>query len=489
MKPCPPKRANTRLLLVLGLFLALFNGTSTEAQQQLQHGQEVAQKRSAPARPQATAEADLAKRLGELEEEIAILRDSTVDNPLALQKNINTVWLIVAAALVFFMQAGFAMLEIGFSRAKNTINIVMKNLMDFSVASICYLFFGFAIMFGASESGWFGSSFSALWNVSADSALWPFWMFQVVFAATAATIASGAMAERTKFIGYLFYTVLLSGLIYPIYGHWAWGGAASGLEPGFGESVGWLARLGFHDFAGSTVVHGIGGAAALAGIIVLGPRIDKFTKDGQAKLIPGHNIPLAALGTLILWFGWFGFNAGSTFQGDASLGRICATTIISASTASVVGMFLFWAVQGSPNVAIAMYGALGGLVAITAGADVITPFAAVAVGAVAGCLSTLGAMFLDRLRIDDVVGAVPVHLFNGIWGTVCVALFSDSAKLGTQLLGTVSICGSAFLIALIVFKLIDMTVGLRASDEDQEDGLDFSEHSANAYPDFKTTER
>ncbi|MEM7386609.1 MAG: ammonium transporter, partial [Verrucomicrobiota bacterium] len=411
-----------------------------------------------------------------------------------VQSNLNGLWMIVAAAMVFVMQAGFCLVETGMSRAKNSINIAMKNILDFAFASAGFLFVGFAVMFGSSSGGWLGESFW-LSSFGGDSPIWSFWMFQVVFVATAATIASGAMAERTRFVGYIFYTLLLSCFLYPVLGHWVWGSGAGGFEAGFGGKPGWLESLGFHDFAGSTVVHAVGGAAALAGIIVLGPRVGKFAKDGTPRMIPGHNMPLALLGTLLLWFGWYGFNAGSALIADASLGRICANTTIAGAFGSAFAMAFFWALQGRPDVGLALNGALSGLVAITAGCDVVTPAWAAVIGAIGGILSTVGHIAMEKVQLDDVVGAVPVHLFNGVWGTLAVAIFHEElaffsaewfGALKIQAIGTFVISGCAFIMAFIFFKIIDSTVGLRATDQEQEMGLDFSEHAANAYADFKT---
>lgn len=409
----------------------------------------------------------------------------------SVQLNLNLVWMVLAGALVFLMQAGFALVELGFSRAKNSINILMKNFLDFSIATIVFLFLGFGLMFGTSWDGWIGTDGFWLSTKGGDDSLWAFWFFQVVFAGTACTIVSGAMAERTKFVGYLTYAVFLSGLIYPFTGHWAWGSFGGGF--GVGGEAGWLEAMGFVDFAGSSVVHGCGGACALAGILIIGPRYGRFGKDGSPRLIAGHNIPMAALGVFILWFGWFGFNAGSTLIGDGSIGRIVANTTVAPAAGAIAAMVSMWFVQGRPDVGIAMNGALGGLVGITACCANITPASGFVVGLVAGLLTTIATIGLERMKVDDAVGAVPVHLVNGWWGTLAVALFDEDGftaqSLGIQALGTFAITGTAFVLCLIVFKTADLVVGLRASDREQIDGLDFSEHSANAYPDFQTTEQ
>ncbi len=292
-----------------------------------------------------------------------------------VQTHANYLWTLIAAALVFFMQAGFAMVEAGFTRAKNAVNILMKNLMDFSMGSLSFWAIGFGLMFGASSTGWFGTSGFFLSDFSPDGDPWvlAFWMFQVVFAATAATIVSGAMAERTKFVGYLTYSVFISGLIYPIFGSWAWGSLFNG--------SGWLEGLGFIDFAGSTVVHSVGGWAALAGAIVLGPRMGKYTKDGRVKPILGHNMPLAALGVFILWLGWFGFNPGSTTTADTSIAMIFVNTNLAAAAGAVFAMFVSWMKFGKSEVGMSLNGALAGLVGITAGCANVTPTSAIIIGA------------------------------------------------------------------------------------------------------------
>lgn len=408
-----------------------------------------------------------------------------------LQLNINYVWIILCGALVFNMQAGFAMVELGFARAKNSINIIMKNFLDFCISSLAFLFIGCGLMFGKSWGGWVGVDSFWLSNFPADSGMWVFWFFQVVFAGTACTIVSGAMAERTKFVGYLVYAGILAGIIYPICGHWAWGSFGGGF--GLGGEKGWLEALGFIDFAGSTVVHAVGGSCALAGIMVIGPRVGRFAKDGTPRLIAGHNIPLAALGTFILWFGWFGFNAGSTLMASGSIGRIAVNTTIAPAAAALVAMISMWFIQGKPDVGITLNGCLGGAVGITACCGNITPASAFAVGIVAGLLTTFATISIERVGLDDAVGAVPVHLVNGWWGTISVALFNekgfDPHQLGIQVLGTVSISVAAFSFCFLVFKIVHMMIGLRASDQEQKDGLDFSEHSSNAYPDFHTSEQ
>lgn len=432
------------------------------------------------------------KKIREIDKKLLTLESPLGDDKPQIQKNIDYVWTVTAAILVMLMQLGFCMLEIGMSRSRNSINVAMKNVLDFSATTVSFLLFGFTFMFGASQAGWIGAQDFALWSFSGDSPIWTFFFFQVVFAATACTIASGAMAERTKFLGYLCYTIILSGLIYPIFGHWAWGSFGGGFEAGFGGSSGWLEDKGFHDFAGSTVVHGIGGASALAGIMVVGSRIGRFDAEGNARYLPGHSLPLVAFGTIILWVGWFGFNAGSLVEGSAGIGRICVNTAVAGGAGCVVAMCFFWIVRGVPNVLVTLNGVLGGLVGITACCDVVTPLSAVWIGAIAGIIATGGSLLLEKVHLDDVVGAVPVHLFCGIWGTLSVAIFNengfDVGFLGIQTFGTFAICLSTFGVALVLFKVIDAFIGLRVSDEEQEDGLDFAEHSVNSYPDFQTAE-
>ncbi len=399
-----------------------------------------------------------------------------------VQTHANYIWTLLAAVLVFFMQAGFALVETGFTRAKNAVNILMKNLMDFSMGSIAYWALGFGLMFGATNSGWFGTTgfFLSDFKVGGDPWVLAFWMFQVVFAATAATIVSGAMAERTKFTGYLVYSIFISGLIYPIFGSWAWGSLFNG--------NGWLEGFGFIDFAGSTVVHSVGGWCALAGAIVLGPRIGKYTKEGKVKPILGHNIPLAALGVFILWVGWFGFNPGSTTTADKSIAMIFVNTNLAAAAGAILAMITSWIKFGKPEVSMSLNGALAGLVAITAGCANVTPGSSIIIGAVAGVLVVFAVLFFDKIRVDDPVGAISVHGVNGAWGTLAAGLFNIegvTAKIiGVQVLGIVSCFIWTFVMAFILFKVIDATMGLRVSPEEEAEGLDASEHGGNAYPDF-----
>ncbi|MCD4830967.1 MAG: ammonium transporter [Anaerohalosphaeraceae bacterium] len=404
-----------------------------------------------------------------------------------LQTNINIVWTCIAAFLVFFMQAGFAMVETGFTRAKNAVNILMKNMMDFSVGSLSFFLVGFGLMFGVSN-GVFGTTLFWMAGVESGSDWnWTFLIFQTVFAATAATIVSGAMAERTKFVGYLAYSVMITLFIYPVFGSWAWGGLLDG--------GGWLEGMGFLDFAGSTVVHSIGGWLALAGAIVLGPRIGKYGPGGKAKAITGHNIPLAALGVFILWFGWFGFNPGSTTAGEGSIGYIAVTTNLSAAAAAVTAMLTAWWIFKKAEASMTLNGALAGLVGITAGCDCVSPIGAIVIGAVAGVLVVLAVMFIDRiLKVDDPVGAVSVHGLCGAWGTIAVGLFNTEAgllygggikQLGVQLIGVGAAFVWAFGLGLILFYIISKTIGLRVSKDEELKGLDIGEHGMEAYAGFQ----
>jgi Amt family ammonium transporter len=402
-----------------------------------------------------------------------------------VQTNADYVWTLVAAALVFFMQAGFAMVETGFTRAKNAINIMMKNLMDFSIGSLGFFAIGFGLMFGASATGWFGTTgfFLSDFKIGGDPWVLAFWMFQVVFAATAATIVSGAMAERTKFSGYLIYSFVISALVYPIFGGWAWGGLFNG--------GGWLEKLGFIDFAGSTVVHSVGGWSALAGAIVLGPRMGKYTKDGRVKPILGHNMPLAALGVFILWLGWFGFNPGSTTAANKDIAMIFVNTNLAAAAGCILAMLASWLKFGKPEIGMSLNGALAGLVAITSPCATVTPGSAIIIGAVAGVLVMFSVLFFDKIRVDDPVGAISVHGVCGAWGTLSAGIFAidglSLSVIGVQLLGIAACFLWVFPTTFIMFKLIAKTIGLRVSPEEELEGLDLAEHGGNAYPDFEVS--
>jgi len=402
--------------------------------------------------------------------------------------SVDTIWVLLAAALVFFMQAGFAMVETGFTRAKNAGNIIMKNLMDFALGSLVFWAVGFGLMFGADNFGLFGSFdffVKGTYGTTIPTAV--FLIFQTVFAATAATIVSGAMAERTKFISYVIYSVIISTLIYPITGHWIWGG-------------GWLSQLGFHDFAGSTAVHMVGGVAAFVGAAILGPRIGKYSKSGKSHAIPGHSLTLGALGVFILWFGWFGFNPGSTLSvtGDGailSVGNIFVTTNLAAAAGATITMIITWIRYKKPDVSLTLNGALAGLVAVTAGCDLVSPTGAVFIGLIAGFIVVFGIEFIDKvLKIDDPVGAVGVHCLCGAGGTIMVGLFAVEGglfyggglkMLGVQTLGVVSVAAFVAVAMFIVFMIIKNTVGLRVTAAEEIAGLDIEEHGLlSSYADF-----
>ncbi len=411
-----------------------------------------------------------------------------------LQAAIDVVWLLVSAFLVFFMQAGFAMVETGLTRAKNAGNIIMKNLMDFAVGSLMFFCFGYGIMFGQDVMGLFGSS--AFFLSGADAVpiagfvgnTPAFVLFQTVFAATAATIVSGAMAERTKFSSYVIYSAFISLIIYPVVGHWAWGSLA-GISSG-----GWLEGLGFVDFAGSTVVHSVGGWAALVGAAILGPRIGKYSKEGKPHGIPGHSITLAALGVFILWFGWFGFNPGSEAAADGAIGHIAMTTNLSAAAGAVLTMIVTWLKYGKPDVSMTLNGALAGLVAITAGCANVSMPGAIAIGAMAGVLVVFAVEFVERvLKVDDPVGAVSVHGVCGAFGTLMVGIFATDggllygggfSLLGVQALGVAAVMAWTLGTAFVLFTIIKKTNGLRVDETEEIQGLDMHEHGSEAYADF-----
>ncbi len=400
------------------------------------------------------------------------------------QQSIDMIWLILAAVLVFFMQAGFAMVEIGLTRAKNSGNIIMKNLMDFSAGALIYWAFGWAVMYGSSAFGLFGTS--QFFITHADAGLLRDWMFQVVFAATAATIVSGAMAERTRFSSYLVYTLFITGILYPVSGHWIWGD-------------GWLSSLGFHDFAGSTVVHSSGGWAAMIGAAVLGPRIGKYVRQGKrisAKAIQGHNLPLASAGVFFLWFGWYGFNGGSTLSGtDLSIAHIAVTTTLGASAGAIGAVVTTWIRFTKPDVSMTLNGSLAGLVGITASCDVVSPIGSVLIGVIAGILVVFSVEFFDKvLHIDDPVGAISVHGICGVWGTLAVGLFDTNnglfygggiSQLSIQAIGICAVFLWICTASAILFLVIRKTIGLRVSERDEMMGLDISEHGTESYSGFQ----
>lgn len=399
----------------------------------------------------------------------------------AAQQNLDYVWTILAAALVFFMQAGFALLETGFTRAKNAVNIIMKNVMDASAGALMFFTVGFGLMFGTSAGGWIGTDGFFLMGIEGQPESWTyaFYFFQAVFAATAATIVSGAVAERIKFSGYLVFSVVITGLIYPIFGSWAWGGLFNG--------GGWLEAMGFIDFAGSTVVHSVGGWAALAGALVLGPRAGKYAADGTPRAIPGHSLPLAALGVFILWLGWFGFNAGSTTAGSTDIALIAMNTFLAAGAGAVGAMVVTWIGRGTPDAAMTLNGVLGGLVGITAGCANLAPGFAILTGAVAGVVVVFATNALEKV-VDDPVGAIAVHGVCGAWGTLAAGLFDAGGlslgQVGVQALGI----GAAFLwtfpVSFALFYALDATMGLRINGDLEEVGLDLHEHDVEAYPEF-----
>lgn len=404
----------------------------------------------------------------------------------SLSVALDTMWVMVAASLVFFMQAGFAMVEAGFTRAKNAANIVLKNLMDFTVASLVFWLVGFSLMFGSSVAGlvgiggW-GSAEGGFEHLGLAIPFYAFWWFQCTFAGTTATIVSGAMAERAKFSAYLAFSSLITVLIYPVVGHWVWGG-------------GWLAQLGFLDFAGSTVVHSVGAWAALAGLLVIGPRIGRFDRSGQPRKMSGHNLVLAALGVFILWFGWFGFNPGSTLAAtDLNIARIAVTTNLAAAAGALVSVLVAYARSRTWDVEMAMNGALAGLVAITAPTAFVSPASAIIIGIVGGLLVGPATHLLLRWKIDDAVGAIPVHGIAGLWGTIAVGLFHETdgllfggggGLLAVQALGAVAVFAFAFTGCYGLFRLIDATIGLRVSKSEELAGLD-AKHGVQAYPEFQ----
>ncbi|MFH0776129.1 MAG: ammonium transporter [Patescibacteria group bacterium] len=404
-------------------------------------------------------------------------------SPSELVLGLNTAWVVLCAALVFFMQAGFAMLETGLTRAKNAVNILMKNMMDVSVGVVVFFAVGFAFMFGSGNGfmgmdGFFMQGFGDTMSGVSTPA---FWFFQAMFASAAATIVSGALAERVKFRSYFTYSIFITALIYPIVGHWVWGG-------------GWLGQMGFLDFAGSTVVHSIGGWASLVGAIMIGPRIGRF--DNGGKGIAGHNFPLAMLGAFILWFGWYGFNPGSQLAiasaADAhAVSLVALNTTLAAGAGAVAAMIFAWIKFGIPHAAYAVNGLLAGLVGITAGCAFVTPEMAIVIGVVAGIVTSLGVILLEKLKVDDAVGAAPVHAFSGVWGTLAVGLFHTEKglfygagwhQLGVEALGAAAVALWTIVTMYILFSVIRAVLGLRVSQKSELAGLD-SKHGLPAYSD------
>ena len=398
------------------------------------------------------------------------------------------IWFLIGAAFVFFMQAGFAMVETGFTRAKNAGNIIMKNLMDFCIGTVVFMFLGFGILLGEDTLGGF-IGIPTL-GIITDYANfdWSNFVFNLVFCATTATIVSGAMAERTNFLSYCIYSGIISAVVYPIEAHWIWGG-------------GWLAQMGFHDFAGSCAIHMVGGFSALIGAWMEGPRLGKYNKDGTPNAIPGHNVVIGALGCFILWFGWYGFNGAAATNGP-QLASIFATTTIAPAIATVTCMIFTWVKYGKPDVSMCLNASLAGLVGITAGCDTMDAMGAFFVGVVSGLLVCFGVWFCDYvIRVDDPVGAVAVHFCNGLWGTIAVGLFATTSapsceinglfygggvhQLILQLTGVGSVLLWTGVTMFIVFKVIDKIFGLRVTDQEQLDGLDIHEHGMNAYSGFR----
>ncbi len=408
---------------------------------------------------------------------------SDIPTPETNAVAINTIWVLLAAFLVFIMHAGFTMVEAGFTQAKNTVNIIMKNFMTVSIGVMVYYFVGFAFMFGPDigsfmgSSGFLVSNFGEAFN---GIPTYAFFFFQAVFAATCATIVSGAMAERTKFVTYLVFTILICSVTYPIVGHWIW------------SADGWLYKLGMIDFAGSTVVHAVGGFSALVGAALVGPRIGKYTKKGKPNIIPAHSIPLGALGVFLIWFCWFGFNPGSTLSGTTPLiASVAVTTILAGAAAAITAMLFSWIKYGKPDVSLTLNGNLAGLVAITAGCAAVSPNGAIIIGVIAGIVMVLSVEFIDKvLKIDDPVGAISVHGVCGTIGTILVGLFATDGGLfygggarllGVQTLGVLSAGAFAAGMAFIVFIILKKLIGLRVSDAEQVEGLDIGEHGMMAY--------
>ena len=422
----------------------------------------------------------------------------------------DTLWVMIAGFLVFFMNLGFALVESGLCRAKNCVNILAKNFVVFGISSLAFLIIGWGLMFGdgnpfvglsglfmvggADNSPMSGDSYSGVYTSIAWATvpLWGKFFFQLVFAGTAATIVSGAVAERIKFMSFVVFSFVMVGLIYPITGHWIWGG-------------GWLASYGFWDFAGSTVVHSVGGWAALAGIIVLGPRLGKFGKDGRVNPIPGHSMTSATIGVFVLWLGWFGFNPGSTMAVDPKgIAHIAVTTNMAAAAASISSLITAAIVLGKPDLSMILNGCLAGLVAITAPCPWVSVGSAVVIGLIAGVLVVFAVLFFDKVKLDDPVGALSVHLANGVFGTLAVGLWADSSaapiagpanglfygggftQLWAQLVGVLTVGGYTLAVSLIAWVVLKATMGIRVSAEEEMEGLDMGEHGNLAYPDFRT---
>jgi len=486
-------------LLTMGLFMA-GGAFAEDAPAAVPEAASMAQTEEAPAAMAGEAPAVAVEEVLAVEE-VSPAPDPSGAATLAANPGIalDFVWVLVCAFLVFFMQAGFAMVEGGFCRAKNVTNLMMKNVMDMALGSLGYFAIGFAIMFGADKMGLFGTDGWFLAGDTYDVSKMELFIFQLVFCATAATIVSGAVAERLKFSSYLIYSVLISAIVYPIYGHWVWGG-------------GWLSSLPFGmghlDFAGSGVVHLIGAGVGLAGAIVVGPRFGKYGPDKKPKAIPGHNMGLAALGVFILWFGWFGFNPGSTLSAhELRISVIAVNTNLAAAAGALSAMIIMYFKTKKFDIGMTLNGVLAGLVAITAGCAWVAPWAAVVIGLIAGVLVVASVLFLENVGVDDPVGAVSVHGTNGIWGLLSIGIFADGTygnyttdgplatglfygggadQLIAQAIGAGVCLAWAFIAGFIVFKLIDVTVGLRVPPQEEIEGLDVTEHGTPAYPNFWT---
>jgi len=411
-------------------------------------------------------------------------------SPEYVQGVLNTIWVLVAAILVIFMNAGFGMLETGFCRQKNAVNILSKNLIVFALATIAFWAIGFGLMFNPGNpvmgaGGFFlsGDADPATYGLDPFPAGLPvsvFFLFQAAFAGTAATIVSGAVAERIKFVDFLIFSLLLTGIAYPITGHWVWGG-------------GWLSNImgtSFSDFAGSTVVHSVGGWAALMGAAILGPRIGKYNEDGSTNALPGHNMALSTLGCLILWIGWFGFNPGSQLAADAAVPYIAVTTNLAAAAGGITATITAWIVSGKPDLSMIVNGILAGLVAITAPCAGVSFFSAIIIGAIAGVLVVFAVLFFDKIKIDDPVGAISVHLVNGMWGTLAVGIFDKELagfnQIMVQLIGIVAIGAFTAALSGIFWIVLKVTLGIRVTAEEELMGLDVGEHGMQAYSGFLT---
>ena len=395
----------------------------------------------------------------------------------------NNTWMLVSTLLVFIMHLGFAALESGLTRSKNTVNILFKNISIVAIGILTYFLCGFNLMYPGDFNGFVGFAGFGLSLPDGPGGLIEYaggaytyytdFIFQAMFAATAATIVSGAVAERIKLSSFLIFSAIYVAIVYPIVGSWHWGG-------------GWLSERGFHDFAGSTLVHSVGGWAALAGIIVLGPRLGKYMKDGSIKPIMGHNMPLVSIGVFLLWFGWYGFNGGSVLSADpAGVSLVFVTTTLAAAAGVIGSMICSWSISSKPDLSMVLNGSLAGLVGITAGADVVSPISAIIIGFIAGIIVVLSVLQLDKLKLDDPVGAVSVHLVCGIWGTLAVGIFSADKSFATQLIGVLGYGVTCFVLALIIFQIINAIIGVRVSEQEEIKGLDLSEHEMESYSGFQ----